>query len=524
VHSLDHVFREKASRLGDRVFIYFQDRKITYEGFARMVSAYAGLFDSLGIGKGERVALLLPNSPHYLAAWFGLARLGALLVAVNTQLRGDSLRNVLALTNPRMVLVEDRFAGAVQEISPKVAGLSIYRHLSEGDPVGRVWDGLTDREIALPGRRHIEDQACWKDPLIITFTSGTTGMPKGVVNSHHAYITAGRDLAQICRIGPEDRLYTFLPLYHANPQAYCVMGCLAAEASLVLAERFSASGFWKDVAKYGATLFSYVGAVLPILLKQPERPEEKRHTIRACFGGGAPEPIFRSAQERFGIDVLELYGMSETGTFKTINRPGKLRCGTVGTVRPGFDVRIFDDNDMEVPTGQVGEIVVRPLSPHIMFEGYFNQPEATLECYRNLWFHTGDLGRVDEEGYFTFVGRKKESIRRGGENIAPLEIEKVLDKHPAVLESAVIGIPSALMGQEIKAFVVLQKGHEISIGELVDWCRQRLAQFMVPRYWKLLPGLPKTGSQKIQKGVLSEKPFGQCWDAKLGKWVQAPED
>ncbi len=524
MQSLDHFFREKASRLGDRVFIYFQDRKISYEGFARMVSAYAGLFDFLGIDKGFRVALLLPNSPNYLAAWFALARLGAVLVAVNTQLRGDSLRHVLTLTSPGMVLVEERFAGAVREISAEVLGLRTYRHLPEGDPAGWIWDERTGREIALPGQSDIEDRACWKDPLIITFTSGTTGMPKGVVNTHHAYLTAGRDLAQICRIGPEDRIYTVLPLYHANPQAYCVMACLAAEASLVLAERFSASGFWKDVEKYGATLFSYVGAVLPILLKQPMCAEEKRHTIRACFGGGAPGPVFRAVQERFGIDVLELYGMSETGAFNTINRPGKLRCGTVGTVRPGFDVRIFDDDDQEVPVGQVGEIVVRPLSPHIMFEEYFNQPEETLECCRNLWFHTGDLGLVDKEGYFAFVGRKKESIRRGGENIAPLEIEKVLDKYPAILESAVIGIPSSLLGQEIKAFVVLQKGHEVSIGELVEWCRQRLALFMIPRYWEVMSELPKTGSQKVQKGVLSEKPFGQCWDARLGKWVQAPED
>lgn len=522
--SLYQFLRESISRNGERTFLFFGEERISYAEFGRMVASLAGLLDSLGVRRGSRVALMLPNSPHYLAMWFALASLGAVMVAINTQLKGDSLRHILRLTEPHMVFVDDRFLRQIEDVKESGAPSEIYRHLPESALTCRVVDRRTEREIPQPESYAIEDRACWKDPLIITFTSGTTGMPKGVVNSHNAYIVAGEDMARICRITPDDRIYTFLPLYHANPQVYCVMACMAAGASIALAERFSASGFWRDVKKHRATLFSYVGAVLPILLKQPVTAEEKEHTLRACFGGGAPEPVFRSVEERFGIEVLELYGMSETGAFNTINRPGRTRCGTVGIVRPGFDVRIFDERDNELPPGEVGEFVIRPLKPYIMFDGYYNQPGSTLECLRNLWFHTGDLGWVDEEGFFHFVSRKKEAIRRGGENVAPLEIEKVLDDHPAVLESAVIGVPSEIMGQEIKAFVVLKDGHSASFDDLVEWCDERLARFMIPRYWEFVDELPKTASQKVQKSALIKRPFGRCWDARQKKWVEEPQD
>jgi crotonobetaine/carnitine-CoA ligase len=348
--------------------------------------------------------------------------------------------------------------------------------------------------------------------MIITYTSGTTGWPKAVVNPHWAYIAAAEDLRDYVKLIPEDIIYTCLPLYHANPQVYCVLTALVNEGSLALAERFSASRFWKDIHFYKATAFSYVGAVLPILLSQPEREEEKRTSVKKCFGGGAPKEIHEAATRRFGLQVCELYGMSETGTWNTINRPGKIKLGSVGQARESFELKIFDDQDNELPIGQVGEIVVRPRAPFIMFSEYYKMPEETLKCYGNLWFHTGDMGRVDSEGYFYFCGRKKENIRRGGENITPYEIEKALADHPAVAEAAAVGVPDPILGEEIKAYIVLREGHSVQPQTLIEQCREKVPKFMIPRYIEFASHLPKTASEKVQKIVLKSRGIGSAWD------------
>lgn len=324
-------------------------------------------------------------------------------------------------------------------------------------------------------------------------------------NSHRAYITAAKDLAKYAELSSEDRIYSSLPLYHVNPQVYCVLTALVADASVIVAERFSASKFWDDVRKYKATVFSYVGAVLPILLAQPERPNDKDVPARKCFGGGAPKEVYERVTERFSVEVLELYGMSETGTWNTINRPGKGKAGSVGQVREGFEIKIFDDEDNELPPERIGEIAIRPTKPFIMFDGYYKSPEETANCSRNWWFHTGDLGKIDQDGYYYFCGRKKESIRRGGENISPYEIEKVIDEHPKVAESAAFGIPDPIVGEEIKVAVVLHPGQRISPEEILAWCESKLPKFMVPRYIEFVPELPKSASQKVQRVVLSKQ-------------------
>jgi len=350
------------------------------------------------------------------------------------------------------------------------------------------------------------------DPLIITYTSGTTGWPKAVLNPHRAYIAAAMDLRDYVGLKPEDIIYTCLPLYHANPQVYCVLAALVTGGSIALAEKFSASRFWQDIRTYQATAFSYVGAVLPILLNQPEREEEKNSPAKKCFGGGAPKEVHEAVSRRFGLQVCELYGMSETGTWNTINRPGKIKPGSVGQVRESFEVKIFDDQDEEVPPGKVGEFAIRPKKPFIMFNGYYRMPEETLKDFGNLWFHTGDLGKVDGEGYFYFCGRKKESIRRGGENITPYEIEKILMDHPAVAEAAAVGVPDPILGEEIKAYLVLRAGQRVEPWELIATCEERLPKFMIPRYLEFVSSLPKTASEKVQKVSLKSRGIGSAWD------------
>jgi carnitine-CoA ligase len=496
----------------EKKFLFFRDRYLTYGEIDRLSNRFSHVFRELGVHKGDHVAVMLPNFPEWIACWFGLAKLGAVLVAFNTQWKADGLEYALRQADVKTCLAGAEVQGEIEKAG-KALGLALVVFDLAGGRVeiegahslSRLFEGGS--EEAVEG-----ESPKGGDPLIITYTSGTTGWPKAVLNPHRAYIAAAEDLRDYVEIKPEDIIYTCLPLYHANPQAYCVLTALVTGGSIALAEKFSASRFWQEIRAYRATAFSYVGAVLPILLSQPEREEEKNSPAKKCFGGGAPKEVHDAVTRRFGVQVCELYGMSETGTWNTINRPGKIRSGSVGQVRESFEVKIFDDQDEEVPPGMVGEIVVRPKKPFIMFNGYYRMPEETLKDFRNLWFHTGDLGKVDGEGYFYFCGRKKESIRRGGEEITPYEIEKTLLDHPAVAEAAAVGVPDPILGEEIKVYVVLREGRRAEPRDLIQMCEKRLPKFMVPRYLEFVSSLPKTASEKVQKVSLKSRGIGSAWD------------
>ena len=502
MESLGDLLTRKAKKNKGKPYLYFQDEVVSYEAINGCANQMANAFSALGISKGDHVTVMLPNCPEYLYCWFGLAKIGAVIVTINTQIKGDSLKYLIEASDSKLVAISPDFLPQYEAIKQKIKGVDMVVMTDELFRKSSI-SPLSD----IPAIEDIE-------PLIISFTSGTTGLPKLVRNSHRAYITAARDLASCyLEISEEDRIYSPLPLYHANPQVYCVLTALAADASIVVAPRFSASRFWDDVRKYNATAFSYVGAILPILLAQPERPDDIDVPATKCVGGGAPKEVYEAVTRRFGVEVHELYGMSETGTFNTINRPGKGKAGSVGQVREGFDVRIFDDKDNELCPGEVGEIVIRPTKPYIMFDGYHKSPEETVESSSNWWFHTGDFGKVDEEGYYYFCGRKKESIRRGGENISSYDIENAINAHPSVAESAAFGIADPVMEEEIGVAVVLKPSLTLSQKEIVAWCEPRLPKFLIPRYIEFMEKLPKSASEKVQKGVLKERGLTPAtWD------------
>ena len=503
METLGTLLERKAAENKSKPYLYFLDKEISYKDIDADANRMANAFTNLGVTKGDHVAIMLPNCPEYLYCWFGLAKLGAVTVTINTQFKGESLKYLVEASDSQLVVVAPDFLPQYDEIAPKIKGVRrvVFDTTKQADN-NESLDMLfreSPTTLALDVSP-IEDI----EPLIITFTSGTTGLPKLVRNSHRAYITAAQDLVSYTELSSKDRIYSSLPLYHVNPQVYCVLVALVASASVIVAPRFSASRFWDDVRKYQATAFSYVGAVLPILLTQPENPDDKDVPARKCFGGGAPKEVYEKVSQRFGIEVLEMYGMSETGTWNTINRPGRGRAGTTGELREGFEVRIFDDRDNGLPSGEIGEIVVRPTKPFIMFDGYYKSPEETMKCSANWWFHTGDLGKVDVDGYYYFCGRKKESIRRGGENIPPYEIEKEINDYPAVAESAAFGITDPIMGEEIKVAIVLRPGQKVAHEEIIAWCEPRLPKFMLPRYIEFMENLPKSASEKVQKMALKE--------------------
>jgi crotonobetaine/carnitine-CoA ligase len=296
-------------------------------------------------------------------------------------------------------------------------------------------------------------------------------------------------------------MYIFLPLFHVNPQLYGIMSSLYNGSTVLLDKKFSIKAFWDRAQSYRFTTFTYVGTVLSLLCKKTDKAL-LHSSIKQCVGGGAPKLIWEEVTRRFGIKVMELYGMTELGGFTTANSKDKWKFNTAGRPRDCMDVRIFDENDRECAVEERGEIVVRPKSPHVIFDGYFNQPDKTLESIRNLWFHTGDRGYFDREGFLHYEGRIKEIIRRKGENISPFELETIIQQHTSIEEATVVGIPDDIAEEEIKLCIVLKEGDNLPLNDFCSWLEDKLPHFMMPRYIEFFTELPKTATQKVEKNKL----------------------
>lgn len=473
----------------DRPFLYFEERVISYGEMADLVSAFAGVLRDRGVGAGQNVALVCGNRPAFLIAWFALTELGAVTVPLNTALIADGLRYTLAQSEARTLLIEP-------ELLDQKA-----QHL--GELIGELQviglDARVERLDAEPRPRRAEPAAPGA-PNSILYTSGTTGLPKGAVIPNASYLQAGPDMAAALDLKSDDRILLFLPLFHANPQMYGVMSALHARAALILLDRFSAGEFFDQAKHYKATGFTFVGTVLSILDKRHAQ-SRRDHGMRWCVGGGAPADVWKVVEDRFGLSVRELYGMTETGGWVSINIPPHSRRGSVGRARPGVELSIVDAGGQPLPPGERGEIVVRSDRPHLFFEGYWKKPEATAATLKDGWLHTGDRGWLDEDGFLYFDGRVKELIRRGGEMISPVEIELQLLKHPEVRDCGVFAVPDDVMGEEIKAAIVADGSP--SVRDLEAFLSQRLPKYMVPRYFVFVHEIAKTETQKIKRHELA---------------------
>ena len=341
---------------------------------------------------------------------------------------------------------------------------------------------------------------------MLVYTSGTTGNPNGVMVTQKMYVAAGQGFAHWTQASSEDRFFTCLPYFHANTHYYSTMGTLAIGATLVVVDRFSASRFWGQVREARATVVNFIGMMMPILAKQPESPTDKDNSVRLFYGSPANSPEFLQAfQERFDTDLIVGFGMTETcyGTIEGIRE--ERRPGSSGRARqhpdPRFQnqVTIVDDQGATVTPGTVGEICIK--NPALM-QGYWRNDEQTQLSLRDGWLYAGDLARMDEDGFLYFVDRKKDVIRRRGENISSLEVEDVIKRHSGILDCAIIGVPSELGEDEVKAYVVRRPGSSLTPEDVVFWCAEHLAYFKVPRYIELREDLPRTPSLRVRKDLL----------------------
>lgn len=484
--------RTMLSAHGDRPFLVTDGGEYSYAEIRHRALQFTGLLRDHGIVQGDCIAIIAGNSAAYVAAWFGAAMAGAITATLNNQLLADSLRYTVSQSAAKLIVADCEWVeSTLHHLSAEQRALPRIEFVDEAD----FFAQLEGREPGVP----VEVLA--DAPSTILYTSGTTGLPKGVVNCHRAYFESGRKAASLLKMTADDRLMVFLPMFHVNPQMMGIMSALAVGASIALRPRFSASRFFEDAKRFGATGCTYVGTIFSILVNR--YPGEQRdHNMRFCFGAGAHGDVWRAIEERFGIAVHEVYGMTEIGGWTTASPRDDRRFGSCGKPRDDIEVMIVDPFDEPVAPGVKGEIVVRPRRPGRILLGYWNQPDKLVESTRNLWFHTGDHGSRDKDGYVYYHGRLKELIRRGGEMVSPIQLETKLMDLAGVIDCAIVGVPDPIMDEEIKAVVVARE--ILSPTAIVDFLGLHFPRYMLPRYVEFRDAIPKTPNQKVQRHLIRE--------------------
>jgi carnitine-CoA ligase len=493
--TIPELLARAADRGDEGVWLRTDDGSQTFAGAAGLAGALAHRLRDAGLRHRDLVVVTTRTTPAYLLTWLALAALGAVTVPTDPAGTPGELAGLVGQVRPRLLLTDAGQRATVDqvvtgELMPPLGVLDVDELLGD-------WRSIDPADRAeLPSDVEPDDLA------VLIPTSGTTGRSKLVMQTQRAYAMAGEGFPFWMELTADDRLMTSLPLFHINAPAYSVLGSLACGAGLVLLPRFSASGFLASARRHGATEFNAIGAMLEILMRQPERPDDADTPLRLCYTGPSPTKEWQEAFERrFGLRVVCGYALSES-PYGLIWRHGTRPFGTLGSVRqhPVLGVvneaRVVDDGGNDAAEGEVGELLLR--NP-VVTPGYWQMPDETAATVVDGWLHTGDLVTAGADGTFTFVSRRKEVLRRRGQNLSPAEVEDAVLAHPDVLEVAVVAVPSELTEDEVKAFVVPAPGRELDFAELNAWTAARLSAFKVPRFWQALDALPRTPTARVAK-------------------------
>lgn len=492
------LLNSRVSQSPDKPFIFSEadGRSYTYLQFVQAVNRLAALLSSKGIEKGDVVSLLLPNSVEYVIAYFACWQLGALAGPINSLLKEHEMTFVISDSEAKALLVHTEFLPIIEKIRSELPTLQAVITLDNESEATR---SITNGSTASPTISR-------DDEAIIIYTSGTTGKPKGCLLTHGNIVANARQISEWLNFSSNDRLLTIMPLFHMNAVSVTTMSALYAGGSTVVSPRFSASRFWKIISDYQITSFGSVATMLSMLLSTyPDGVPDglKTDQLRFAMCGSAPVPaeVIKRFEETFGCLVIEGYGLSESTCRSTFNPPDlRRRQGSCG-LPIGNEMRVVDEGDNEVKDGTLGEIVLRGEN---ILKGYYKNQAATAEAFRNGWFHTGDIGYRDSDGFYYIVDRKSDMIIRGGENIYPREIDEVLYQHPAVAAAAAVGLPDDLYGEEVTAFVVLKNSASVTADELITFCKERLADYKCPKTIRLVKEIPKGPTGKLLKRELAK--------------------
>jgi carnitine-CoA ligase len=519
--SLAKTLREKAAADPDRDFLLFEDQRITYGQLNERSNRIANGLSKLGIRPRDGIAIMMPNRPEWLYVFCATQKLGTYSVPVNIALKGEGLEYILNHSEAKALFISADLVPALLEIREKLPAIA---HLIVDTVEAPAEFAMPPRATTLAElmKAPVDEPNVPLDPGAIAsllYTSGTTGLPKGVVFRYRGlgmFATGGMGYQ------PGDILYTCLPLFHANALFLSVIRGLVGGYQVALGRRFSASRFWSDIRRYKATTFNALGAMIPILLKQPPRPDDADNPVRMVFSAATPAWAWAEFEKRFNLTVWEGYGAVDGGGFSLFNA-GTSPKGSMGKPPPGIQAKVVDDNGVECPVGEAGNLTFKVDNPAARRVEYFKNPNASDAKIRDGWFFTGDMAYRDAEGNYFFADRKTDSMRRRGENISSFEVEKIVNQHPAVLESGAFGVPSELGEDDVMIAVVLRPGHQLDPAELIRFCEQRMAKFMVPRYVDFRESLPKTETHRVQKAVLKKQGVtATTWDHDKAK-AAAPE-
>ncbi|WP_162602416.1 AMP-binding protein [Nocardioides daejeonensis] len=515
--SLPDLLGQAAHATPHQDYLRFAERTLTYQGLHTSAARICGGFQALGVRPGDRVALLVDNCPEFVEAVFGILSLGAVVVPINTANRGTFLRHQLNDSGSVCIVVAPEHLERVQEIREELTTVTSVVVIGEAGDTTIAFEDLRAGEPVARSARP-------EDLAFILYTSGTTGASKGCMLSHRYLQHAGASLIDSIQREPHEVQFSTLPLFHMHAMTAGVVATLLLHGTSVIGTRFSLSRFWDQIEESKASICYVIGPMATLVAEGPDSPAAQRAYGQLRLVRGAPftPEATRAWRERFGVAEARAggYGMTEASPVVTMPRGVEAPAGSSGRVGDGFEMRIVDSSGAEVPPGVQGEITVRPREPHIMFEGYWGRPEATAERWQGEWFHTGDLGSVDADGWFSFGDRLKDCLRRRGENISSVEIEDALLEHPDLAEVAVHAVPSPLTEDDLKVTAVLRPGSSLVASELWEFARSRVPDFAQPRYIEFRSELPRNTIGRVQKFELrNDGVTATTWDAETAKVV-----
>jgi crotonobetaine/carnitine-CoA ligase len=513
------ILRRRAEEHPDREYLKFADGPWqSYGQVNAQANRIANALRERGVEKGESVSVMLPNCAEFLPVWYGILKAGAVMSSINTAYKGDFLSWTINLVEAKKLIISDQYLDRLDLIKGELPKLEQVIVLGSGKQEGpdpslpsEPLDALLEASDAEP-----DVEYSWTDDARIMFTSGTTGRSKGVIKQNAADYFSARGLLEVVSATAdksveslaEDTFFSCLPLFHSNAQVLSGYPALVAGGRVAYVERFSSSRFWQQVIDAEATVFNSIGAVSYFIWNIPPSELDRAHKVHTCFAAPAPRDIYNEFQDRFGVKFIEGYGLTETGmaTYMDPTRPAVP--GSMGKANPGYEVMIVEPGtDRPLEPDTPGEIVVDMKIPNIVMRAYYGMPEKTAEDFRNLKLHTGDLGRMDADGYFYFMDRVKDYIRRRGENVSSMEVEKQAGGHPQIKEAAAIGVKAGegASSEDEIMIVCIPEGEPPDPAEFTHWMAERMPYFMVPRYIRYVDQLPKTPTERVQKVKLREE-------------------
>jgi len=521
-HSLPRLLVARLESDADSEYLDVLGTKFSAADIARDAGSFAAALLDLGVQPGERVATLMENSPEGVLAWWAAVMYGAISAPINSAYKGDYLRHQLADSGSRVVVVQGNLASRVAAIAGEIE--TLQHVVVVGDPDEEItgpkvhrWGDLLTADPVAPNL-----DISPRDLATFVYTGGTTGPSKGCMLSHNYHVGLANQIATCWRRTADDVVWSALPLFHFNAISVCLTGALSCGGRAAVSGKFSVSGFWPEMNRTGATIVSLLGSMAYLLANDEDRPEmpasgapEANTSLRLIGAAPMPVEIDRQLRARFSTDIFSgAYGLTEASLVSWTPLGVENRPNAAGVVNDEyFDVRIFDDDDNELPRNSDGEIVLRPTRPHVMYEGYWGNDEATVNTSRNLWYHTGDIGRIDDDDYLYFVDRKADYLRRRGENISSFEVEKILMKHDAIIDVVVHAVPSELTEDDLKITATLGPDASLSEEQLFLWCIDELPYFALPRYIEFREDLPRSPVGRVLKRVLRDEGVtAATWD------------